>query len=329
MPRRPVDLDRLLEAMRGDDPEIARGEAFARLAAFEYPQREELLAGVLRDRSEPPIIRSAAAIALGRIATRDSEQVLLANLSAEEVVVKSEVLRALGRIGRHEALAAIDALRLPADDPAKNAAEFGAALIAHRLRLDGHDLPLPSEERLLKTPGENSQPIRVSTLTSADAAKVLADLTAQPHGIEYDQGRLVRLECGRRVNVVCPNRELSAPGSVARLAERKALVGVVALHSPETGDYSVSYLVMVAPGESSRRLNIIAPRCSGGLGLAGTGELAGNQMAFHLRTIERPGAYPMEVSGEFGAGEIRFHRAVVSLEQTPSLRPAWGRPRKP
>jgi HEAT repeats len=325
MATQPVDLDRLRKAIRGGDPEIARGEAFALLTASPFAEREKLLGSVLQDRSERPASRSAAAIALGQIATRDSEQILLANLSAGEPTIQAEVLRALGRIGGREALAGIDALRLPAQAPRKATAEFGAALIAHRLRLEGHDLPLPSEDRLLKTPSEQSQPMRVSTLRSEDAAKVVDDLKRYPHGIEYDQGRLVRLECGKRVNVVCPNREFTESSAVARLAQQKALVGVVALRSPETGDYSVSYLLMVAPGGPSTRLKIIAPRCSGRPGLAGTGELAGDRMVFHLRTVERPGAFPMEVSGEFVAGEIRFRRAVISLDQVPSRTPALRR----
>src|SRR5438034_928481 len=138
MESQPVSLDRLREAMHGGDPEIERGEAFAVLAASPYPQREVLLGGALRDGSEPTAIRAAAAIALGRIATRDSEQVLLANLRTGEPPVQAEVLRALGRIGGLEALAAIDALPLPMQERVKDAVDFSAALIAHRLGLAGH-----------------------------------------------------------------------------------------------------------------------------------------------------------------------------------------------
>ena len=313
-----VNLDRLLKAMRGGDVEIGRGEAFALLAASPYPQREELLGGVLQDHRESSAIRSGAAIALGRIPTHDSEQILLANLHAEEPMVQAEVLRALGRVGGRDAIAAIDSLGLPARD----VAEFATALIAHRLRLDGHDLTLPAEEHLLKIPGGTSHPMRASTLTPEQTAKVSADLARQPCGIDYDQEKLVRLECAGRVNVVCPNRDLSTPDAIASLVQHKALAGVVALESPETGDHSISYLLLIAPSKSSDVVNIIAPRCSGRPGLVGTGDIAGDQLEFRLRAVERPGAFPMELAGEFSAVGLRFSQVVISLEQVASRRPA-------
>ncbi|HEY7140103.1 MAG TPA: HEAT repeat domain-containing protein [Methylomirabilota bacterium] len=319
MATRTVTLDQLREALHGGRSDIAQGEAFALLAASSFPEREVLLGSVLQDRREPTAVRSAAAIALGRIPTRESEQILLTNLAAEEWRVQVEVLRALGKIGGAEALAAIDRLRLPAEDP--GGAAFAASLIAHRLRLPGHELPLPPGERLLKVPEERAHAIRVSPLPPELARKAILDLARQPYGVEYDENRLVRLECVRRVNVVCPNRQLTEAGQVARLRERKAVAAVVALQSPETGDYSVSYIVMVAPAGSAGRVQIIAPRCSGRPGLAGTGNVVDDRLAFELRTVERPGAFPMELSGELVTGEIRFRRAVVSPEQTPSRRP--------
>jgi hypothetical protein len=307
--------------MRGGDPEIGRGEAFALLAAYPYPEREERLGSVLRDRRESQSTRSAAAIALGRIASRDSQQVLLANLPTSEPVIQTEILHGLGRIGGPETLAAIETLRL-SEDRGKESAAFAAALIAHRWGLEGHELPLPPEEHLLKIRAEKSEPVRVSPLTSEQAAKVIADLARQPYGIEYDPERLVRLECAWGRNVVCPNREFTSPGSVVRLAERKALAGVVALESPETGDYSVSYLLLVAPKGRSAR--ILAPRCSGREALAGTGEVVDDRLEFHLRAVERPGAFPIELDGEF-TGELRFRRAVISLDRVPSRTPALRR----
>jgi hypothetical protein len=318
-----VDMNTLLRAMRGGDPDIGREEAFALLAASGFPQRQALLAAVLQDQAESSRTRSAAAIALGRINTRDSQQTLLASLNAPEPGVQAEVLYALGCIGGLDALAAIDALELY-DDRRKEAADFASALIAHRLGLEGHELPLPPEDRLLNQSREKSRAIEVTALPAEEGAKVIADLARQPYGVEYDHDRLVRFDCAGRINVWCPNREFTAPGGVARLRERKALAGVVALRSEETGDHSVSYTVMTAPRRESGRLNILAPRCSGRAGLAGTGKVAGDQLEFHLRAVRRPGAFPIELAGEF-ADQLRLRQATIGLDQVPSRTPTLQR----
>ena len=323
MATQPSNPDRLRRAMRGGDPEIERAEAFALLAVSLLPEKEELLAGVLQDRTESPAIRSAAAIALGRIFSPESEQILVANLGADEPAVQIEVLLSLGRIGGPRALATIDSWRLPMQDRRHEAAAFAEALIAHRLRLDGYDLaPIP-EAHLLPIPRRRSQQVRAYPVPAEESEKVIADLARQPYGIEYDREKLVRLACGERINVWCPNREFTAPRGVVRLLDRKALAGVVALRSSETGDHSVSYLLMTAPRRPSASVIIFAPRCTGRTALAGAGEIVGNRLEFSIRAVDRPGAFAMDLSGDFTSGELLFSRAAISVEQVPSRRPSF------
>jgi hypothetical protein len=314
----PVSLERLRKAIRGADPAIARGEAFALLAAGPFQKREELLGQSLHDPGEPATSRRAAAIALGRIATAEAEQTLLAGLKGTEPPVQADIMRSLGRIGGRTALKAIEALDVP--PPARPAAGFAMGLIAHRLGLDGHDLAPPSEKQLLEVP-EESRKIDASPLEPERAAKVLADLRLQPYGIDYDPETLVRLQCGPRVNVVCPSLEVMKPGGIARLTERKALAGVAAYESPETHDYSVSYLLLTAPEGSSGGVHIHALRCSGRGALAGSGNVEGDRLIFRLRSLERPGGFRVELSGLLTEERLRFRVAKVSHDQLPSLLP--------
>jgi len=316
-----VGPDRLREALRGNDPEISQAEALDLIAASPFPQREVVLASVLQDPGETTAVRSAVADTLGRIPTRDSELVLLANLRVAQWRVRAAILRALGGIGGREELVAIEDLHLSERDREQGMAAFAGALIAHRLGLPGHELPVPAEEQLPRVPDEQARPIEISLLRAELAGKVLEDVARQPYGIEYDRARLVRLACNRRVNVVCPNRVLLEAGGLERLRERKALAGVVALESPETGDYSVSYVIMIAPAGSTSRVQIVAPRCSGRPGLAGTGVVTHNRLEFTLRSVERPGTFPILLSGEASVDGIAFHHAIASREQLPSREP--------
>lgn len=315
-----INLERLRKAAGRGDPEIGRGEAFALLAASRAPKGQELLASVLQDLAEPAAIRSAAALAIGRIPTREAEQILIGNLKDADPAVQPEILRALGRIGREQALAAIDSLRLPERDHRVLAAQFAAALISHRLGREGHEWPLPPEESMLKAPRKNVQPIRFSPVAAEQSRKVIDDLTRQLYGVEYDNKRLAHVDCAGEMNVVCINLKFTEPGSTRRLLERKALLGVAAFRSLETGDYSSAYLLMTAPAKPPGGVNIVVPYCSGKLALAGRGEVAGDRMKFQLRAVERPGAAAVEISGDFAAGQLTIGRAVTSLERAPRRR---------
>lgn len=288
--------------------------------------REELFGGVLTDQRKPSAARAAAAMALGRVATRESELVLLDNVAAAaEPSVQMAILLALGNIGGPRSLGVLGGLHLPARDPRAPAVRFAVTLIAHRLRVDGHDLaPVPVKE-LLPMPLHEVQAIEVSSVDAECGDRVLADLARRPLGIKYDGRHLVRLACFGRVNVVCPNLDLTRAGGVAGLAVRKVLAGVVVLQSSESHEFSVSYLLMISPGHHPGHVNILAPRCSGRPGLAGTGKVTDDRVEFQLQALARPGARPMELRGEFTGSEFRFRHAVVARKPLAPRRPTWER----
>lgn len=323
MATEPYSLDRLRRAALGGDPEIERGEAFALLAASEYPERVEILAAILADRGEPAVIRAAAAIALGRIATAEAERALLDNLGSAEPRVQSEILRSLGRIGGERSLAAIEALEIREEDPRAEAARFAAALLAHRFRLPGHDLPFPDATMLLPTPEKGVREVRFSPVGPEEMPEILEGLRRQPYGIEYDTASFLRFDCGGETDVICLNRDFTSPEGIGSLLERKALAGVVVLKSPETGMYSVSYLLLTSPEERVPGLRILAPRCSGKPALAGTARGGAERLDFSLRAVDRSGARPVEVEGSYVAGQIATVRAVAGIERVRVRRPAF------
>ena len=89
----PIPIDRLPDVVLGRDPGFSRSAAFAALAAADLPDREELLGAVLEETAERPEIRTAAVVALGRVAAAESERVLLANLDQQTPRVLAEIAR--------------------------------------------------------------------------------------------------------------------------------------------------------------------------------------------------------------------------------------------
>ena len=305
-----IPPEMLPDVVLGKDLEFPRAEAMAQLAASERSDRVTLLTQVLEKASEPRRYRAVAAIVLGRIATSASEEVLLRNLPNTEDDCFPEVLLSLGRIGSAKALVAIDALKLSPQHPASVRAAYSAALIAYRLRLPGHELPFPAEDDLLKLPATPARRVEFTPLEPAPARDVMDAMKRHPYGIAFDPAKLTRIQCAGETNIFCPNREFLGTG-VGKLRERKGLMGLGVLQSPETGDYSVSYVFFARPS-GARAIDIMAHRCSGTLALAGSGAVVGAQLEFELRAVRRPGALAISVKGAIQDGRLQITEAAVS-----------------
>jgi hypothetical protein len=314
-----IPLEALPDVVLGRDRRYPRAEAMARLAASSHPERESLLGRVLERPDDERRYRVVAAITLGRIDTPAAQQRLLGNLRDEQPAL-NEVLRSLGRIGDREALAAIESLKLPGDHPARGTAAWAASLISYRLGLSGHQLRMPTEAELLHRPADTvALRIDVRKLEPEAATVVVEALRRYPYGgVALDPASVTRLTCAGEVNIICMNRQFSGPGGLEKALERKAFVAVGALQSPETGDYSPSYLVMTHPTGAPGAVELIAPRCSGTFALAGTGRIAGDRAEFELRSVRRPGARSIFVRGAVVNGVIEAAEAVSSRTKEPA-----------
>jgi hypothetical protein len=313
-------LERLKRAVRIGDPDIEAGEALAELARSDAGDRVSFLASVLEDLSLPARIQEATAIALGRVSTDEAEECLLRNLDRRELPVQIEIIRSLGRIGSPRVLPEIGRLGLSDADPRMEAARFAGALIAHRFGLPGHVLPFPSEEMFLEPSGETSHSIRIAPTSVEHRQQIFEGLKRHPYGIDYDPDSFVSLQCGPQTNVACLNQDYMTAEGVRRLLDRKALLGVVVLQSPETGMYSVSHLVLTSPEDGN--VKILVLRSSGQLVLAGVAQAAAHdRLGFQLRAVQRPGAIPIGIRGTLDGNRLEISEARAGKLRTNQRQP--------
>lgn len=313
-----IPIEKLPDVVLGRDRTFERAEAMALLAASSLPQREEVLAQVLQNAGDERQYRLVAAITLGRILTAPAEKILIGNLNAEQPAL-SEVLKSLGRIGGREALGAIESLKLPESHHSTGAARFAASLISYRLGIEGHDLPLPSENNLLRAEGTPAQRIEFRKMEPASAKVVVEALKRYPYGnVEFDLDAVTGVHCAGETNVILINREFSAPGTLVKATQRKALFAIGALQSPETGDFSPSYLLFTRPSATPGTVHMIVTRCSGAYAMAGFGRLDGDGGVYELRSVRRPGARAMLVRGTLADGIVRAAEAISSTTREPA-----------
>ena len=313
-----IPIEKLPDIVLGRDRRFARAEAMALLAASNHPQREALLAQVLENPDDERQYRLVAAITLGRILTPTAEKTLLRNLNTEQPAL-NEVLKSLGRIGGRESLAAIESLRLSERHHAYGPARFAASLITYRLGIAGHDLPLPDKKDLLQPAATDARRIDLRKMEPASAKAVIEALKRYPYGnVELDPEAVTHVQCAGEVNVILINREFSARGTLVKATERKALFAIGALQSPETGDFSPSYLLFTHPSGTPGTVDMIVTRCSGAYAMAGFGRLAGDGGEFELRSVRRPGALSILVRGTLENGIVRAAEAIASTTREPA-----------
>jgi hypothetical protein len=312
-----IPIEKLPDIVLGRDRTFERAEAMALLAASSLPEREQLLARVLEHSGEERQYRLVAAIVLGRILTPTAEKILIGNLKEEQPALH-EVLKSLGRIGGRESLAAIESMKLPEGHHAAGAARFAASLITYRLGIAGHDLPLPSEKDLLRAEGTEAQRIELRKMEPAAAKVVIEALKRFPYGnVDFDPDAVTGVHCAGETNVILINREFSKPGTLVKATQRKALFAIGALQSPETGDFSPSYLLFTHPSPTAGTVHMIVTRCSGAFAMAGFGRLAGDGGEYELRSVRRPGARAMLVRGTLADGIVRAAEAISSITREP------------
>jgi hypothetical protein len=292
------------------------------LSASDWTDREALLAAVLENRDEERRFRTVAAISLGRIASSVAEEILVRNLSPRDELPFSEILLSLGRIGGPRALEAIHALELNPRAPATATAAFAETLIAHRLGLPGHDLPLPAETEILEIAAARTRPIEFTPMDSERAREVMDAMRRHPYGIAFDVASLTKIQCAGETHVLCLNSEFLGQ-AVTRLTRRHAVLALLALQSTETGDYSVSHVILSRPSGEDGALTIMAHRCSGILALFGTARVSDARNKFELRSVRRPGAQAILVKGEIEDSRVTIARAITSIERARRRVPAW------
>jgi len=87
-----------------DQPPTARLDAIRFIIDQFETKFFPILEGVLNDDSEHPDVRSAAALALGKVGGDDALSTLISHVHSSDITVKNYTLQALGMLGREEGI---------------------------------------------------------------------------------------------------------------------------------------------------------------------------------------------------------------------------------
>lgn len=305
-----VSLRRLRDVVRGTDATFPRVRAMALLLDSDFPNKHRDFETVLGDAKEPPEIRCAAALNLGRINTPASMEILVRNCRVRDEQVLAGVMKALGRIGDAGALDAVRGAGERAKGPAASQAAFAALLITHRSGLQEGDDGVPRTGPCLELDPRAAREFTVIPGGDGETELCLRCLGDRPFGIELAEHPTYSARCGRNRWTMLFNREFAGPDAVEKLRMRKAIAGVIARRNRATGWYSVSHLLLSAPVRDDPAITLLMYRTDGELDFRGRAEVQESHATFSILALLRPGAFAVKIEGTFDNGRLEIHAAL-------------------
>lgn len=314
--------DRLRKALLGQDPIIARQMAFRAAVTAVLTDKLDLLRTVIDNKLESPRIRSLAVHTLYRLNAPEAEQILLrSSPGIEDERVLTAVAQSLGRIGTPAALDVVLDIRKRSRLAAAQA-DFAAALIAHRSGLPGYELPGPHNSPLLALPADLQREFTIAR-SQEEAVIVLHSLQSEPFGIQLSEEAIHHVRCGRNNWAIVLNAEVTETRG-ALLLKRKAIAGVLAYKSEESGRYSVAFVILTDPVGRIGEFEIKVHRTTGEQAFVGDAKMDGSSPRFQLASVARPGVFAIRVEGKLEGVNLPLTTRLSALRIHERRRPQRG-----
>jgi hypothetical protein len=221
-------------------------------------------------------------------------------------------MTALGRTGDKSALAVIEKVKGHATGIAAVRAKFAVTLISHRLGVNSQELSIPEDKDYINLPPYAFQPLQITQTSRNEAEVCLRSVAKEPFGIEFSEEAMYKSRIGRCVWMVLFNREFTYNDSVRKLVERKAFLGAVAIRSQHSWRYFPTFLILSSPSRQEDTIDLLIYRLNGDLMFGGKAYVKRNRAEFAIRSLSRPGAIPIEITGSLIGGRLELKQSSVS-----------------
>lgn len=323
-PPKKLSNQRIRDVVLGRDTTLPRSVGFQALLRSGRKDKVRLLGRVLENEKEPARVRSLAAATLTQVPSPSIERVLIrASEQTKDEQVLTALARTLGRVGSPKALDAVERISRRTSGVAAAQAEFAAALLAHRFDLPGHELPGVAELPVQDVPAAGAHDVSVRRAGKREAAAALEAIRSERFGIELSPRALYEARGARDRWVVALNEEVTRAKGIATLLRRKTLVGLLAHKHEEDGRYATAFLILTAPAPG-KGVEVKAHRVDGPPAFVGRAEPDAGGMRFSIRSVARPGIFPLAVDGRLENGDLTIEMARVGARVPQRRSPSSG-----
>ncbi len=279
----------------------------------------KVLERVIGDPERPELLRTVAAIALGRIPAAVSEEILLAHVADKNASVAQRVIQSLGRISGREGLKKLDAMEPPMNLYVLQQWGFSKRLIRHRLGLRGEEPPRIEGTAWATEGAGEPRPLPMENIAPERLEATIAALRDEVFGIELAGDRGYSIETDRSLQYLLIAQPLTTRDGLNRLGEIPMVAAVIAMWEQRTSKPILDQIVLTEPFDDG--VLIQGFRQDGTLLFEGRATVRGAAAKFTIVNTDRAAQCRFHVTGE-----LKPEGLVARAETMPRQKPRQTQP---
>jgi hypothetical protein len=301
----PTTINVLRDAIEGKDTSISQSEAVHLLRKGNFPNKYKIFEKLLRNPNIPLLVKYLAFIELGKTNTIKARNILLrsAKIVKDERLLVS-ILKGLGFCGDKSSIKAILKIRKNARGSVRKQAEFNADLISYRLNLKGIDFLVQVKHKYLNITDKSKSIDFRPAVDKQEIRRIFGSIKDNPFGIRTARSPVYEIKTGNIKHFLVLNEKFSTKGDIIALLKQKAILGLIIRKIEDR--YSIMYLILSAPDKRATRINILIARSNGNVKIRGFAQLADNVINFFLKSVLKPGNFPLLVEGSINITESKL-----------------------
>jgi hypothetical protein len=310
--------DRALRDVLRGRSEVVEGTEALRTLLSRRPQTA-ILTEVIADRSRPPELRAASAVALGRERKPSHTEALLGAVRDPDPSVARRAAEALGKIGDADALTALERVS-PPGGPAARSVEFAKTLLSYRLGQDSHRIRRPPAKSELEVTSRRAEELKPAPPRGRARESIIADAAQELPGVDLSDAGMVRFSCGGHQYAIVLAEVLRRRGGLDQLGRRPAVAGALLERSPEIDRWFLAEYLLSDPGPR-KTVRLLGVRPNGVV--THVGELRPEKKgSFEVRAVDTRFSPPVDIGGAWDtkAARMRISRMRVQPDFDPKQR---------
>jgi hypothetical protein len=318
-----LDESQLGRLSTGQLARLVAGPGLTPAAVRELAQRSPVelqrsLERVIGDDALPGELRARAAVQMTVYPQAFREDVLLRAAQSGDAALVRRAAEALGRFGGPAALAALVRLPAPPGAVARDSVLFARSLLAYRHGLEGHRLEPAGDIVALRRP--RATPLPVALLPDAEWPEVARSLPGLSAIIADLSPRRLQFGCGTNRWVIVFDQRIDTALGRRALVGRPAVVAAALTFAPGLGSWSVAEYVFAHPLRPNT-LELVGVRSTGKQVHRGEARIEGERAVFSLGAIATPFSPTLELTGEVRgatAATVTFELLAEEEQARPS-----------
>ena len=297
LPGEDFDPSALREALAGRVPGVPPSAVLGRMAGAELPDVEaaSLLREVALSSEFDVAVRAGAVGNLMRLSPGVALATSADLVANENDLLSSTAALALGRLGAPDQLPYLEpGRRAKAGVLTRRSTAFAEMLIVHRFGLTDREVVLPELDVLPAPPGAGAMTFVSVQPGAMRRREALGQVSADLSWVNAEDHDAVELQCGARLLEIIVANDLGTAGGRRALAEKPAVMAVVAAKGFERDEFVTSLLALSRPTVAGE-LSVLVTRLTGEPVYVGDGAVTESALDITLHAVRSPGSTAVAV----------------------------------